>query len=917
MGRTNLWKQSWNGGELSPRMDARTDQIKYAAGAKTLENFIPTVQGPIIRRGGTVFIAPTKNSADRSWLIEFRKNIIDSYILEFGDKIIRFYTNRGFVSDKSVSITGINNALPAVFTSVAHGLSNGQMVQLSGIAGAMGKFLNVQFGIVINTTVDTFSLTDIFGYQIDSSTLPAYTSGGTASRVYQIASPYAAADLTDSGGRLRLRYFQSQDVIYITHPSYPMQTLSRLGNTNWTVANSAIVNGPFQTKNSDVSKTVYLQRTTPTISDAVNNGAGLIRLTVSDTSGIVTGNSIEVYNVAGTTEANGVWAVTVIDGTHLDLISSVFTNAYSGSGNIIGKEGTSVNIIANNDIFTNVGSDELFYVESPITTNLQQWAPGVSISQGTRNQQGLNTYIALNTATTGGNTPTHIAGARFDGPTGVNWLYEDSGWGVIKLNQITTNSNAVGTIQVPPPVINSNSSPQSSLWAHGQFGSKQGYPEVVTVFRDRLTLFKGIQCMGSVSDDYLNFAPKVGGQQTADSGYVITLPIADQVMWAISQNDLLVGTQSEEIIVTEINPSSALGPTNIRTRPQTKHGSVSVQAVPVEFVTMFINKSGQQLRQMVYNWGVSGYTAPDMTMFGEHIPKGPDGMQGISQMDWAADPDTILWGCTTDGRLVGFTYHSEQQVTAWHPHPLGGSDSAAPLASKGFTNATIECVRVIPSPTGFCDDLWLQVKRTINGQEMRYIEYLTLYYTDVPANLKNAFYVDAGLSYNGVKTSKVYGLNHLIGQTVDILGDGGPQAQKIVASDGSVTLQIAASTIQIGLPCPARFVSLRPEGGTQIGTAQTLQKRITKIAIRLLDSLGIKYGDPTSTEPFVKIPFRKVSDPMDTAVPLFTGDKGIPGDSDLDFPAGTNGDGYIEILCDQPLPCTIVGARATMDVIES
>jgi hypothetical protein len=66
---------------------------------------------------------------------------------------------------------------------------------------------------------------------------------------------------------------------------------------------------------------------------AANNGSGLIRLTVGSTSNWTTGQYAYVSGVTGTTEANGLWVVTVVDGTHLDLQSSTFTNAYVSGGN--------------------------------------------------------------------------------------------------------------------------------------------------------------------------------------------------------------------------------------------------------------------------------------------------------------------------------------------------------------------------------------------------------------------------------------------------------------------------------------------------------------------------------------------------------------------------------------------------------
>lgn len=77
------------------------------------------------------------------------------------------------------------------------------------------------------------------------------------------------------------------------------------------------------------------------VTGAANNGAGKIRLTLNALSNahfdIHGQNFIVVYGVGGTTEANGSWAFTIIDSTHIDLIGSTYTNAYTSGGHIGGS----------------------------------------------------------------------------------------------------------------------------------------------------------------------------------------------------------------------------------------------------------------------------------------------------------------------------------------------------------------------------------------------------------------------------------------------------------------------------------------------------------------------------------------------------------------------------------------------------
>lgn len=178
-------RTSFNAGELSPLMDGRVDVAKYSNGCKILENMIPTVQGPAVRRGGTRFVAEVKSSANRTWLARFEFSSTQSFVLEFGNQYIRFYYNRG------------------------------QLL-----------------------------------------------SGGSP---YEIVSPYLLADLTNADGGFAIDMVQSGDIIYMAHPSYPLQKLSRLGNTNWTIAAVDLLNGPFKDQNTTRTQTIYASATTGTV----------------------------------------------------------------------------------------------------------------------------------------------------------------------------------------------------------------------------------------------------------------------------------------------------------------------------------------------------------------------------------------------------------------------------------------------------------------------------------------------------------------------------------------------------------------------------------------------------------------------------------------------------------------------------
>jgi hypothetical protein len=84
------------------------------------------------------------------------------------------------VADSHLTISGITQASPAVVTtSAAHGLSTGDRVIITKVLGMVElntPSRNPYVVTVLSST--TFSLQDIYGNDIDSSSFTAYTSGG-------------------------------------------------------------------------------------------------------------------------------------------------------------------------------------------------------------------------------------------------------------------------------------------------------------------------------------------------------------------------------------------------------------------------------------------------------------------------------------------------------------------------------------------------------------------------------------------------------------------------------------------------------------------------------------------------------------------------------------------------------------------
>lgn len=471
-----------------------------------------------------------------------------------------------------------------------------------------------------------------------------------------------------------------------------------------------------------------------------------------------------------------------------------------------------------------------------------------------------------------------------------------STWGYAKITNVASTTSATAD------VINTfGATTASGSWRLGLYSDTTGYPSCVTFFEDRLA-FGGNTSNPSRIDlsktgDYENFAPSAtDGTVAADNAIAATLNSDDVqvIRWMKGEEKgLLVGTVEGEWIIRPSTQSEALSPTNINAKQSTAHGSANVQAIRAGKAVLFVQKSGRKIRELAYVYEVDGFRSPDMTVLSEHITRG-----GVKEMAYQQEPQSVVWCVRNDGVLLGFTYERDQKVLGWHRHVLGGYSDAGHTAAP-----VVESVASIPSADGTRDELWMVVKRYINGGTKRYIEYMTKMW-EQDDDRSDAFFVDGGLSYYGSATTSGVGAYHLAGETVQCLVDGSTHPDVTISSTGTWTLTRAGSVVHFGHSYNSDGQMLRLEAGAADGTAQGKTQRAHKVVFRLLDSLGLKVGpsfEETGPNKLTRLQFRTSGDNAGEAVPLFTGDK-----DDFTWEGDYSTANYICWRWDQPLPGTIL-----------
>ena len=242
----NMIQTSFAAGEIAPSLYARVDLAKYHIAAKLLRNFFVWVHGGASNRAGTEFVGRCRNSSPAvgcpinpatglpyaAQLIPFQFNILQAYTLEFGHHYMRVIMNSstgnaGYVLEPSIGITGITQANPGVITADNHGYNNGDQIFISGTKTQLDSTPGRQY-LVQNATANTFTLTDLDGNVVNTTSYTAYGgSGGTVARVFTLTTPYAGQDVQT------IKWTQSNDVLTLCHPSYPPADLTRPQHWVW------------------------------------------------------------------------------------------------------------------------------------------------------------------------------------------------------------------------------------------------------------------------------------------------------------------------------------------------------------------------------------------------------------------------------------------------------------------------------------------------------------------------------------------------------------------------------------------------------------------------------------------------------------------------------------------------------------
>lgn len=915
MAKSSPLQPSFSAGEFSARVKGRVDSERYKNGLDTCLNYLPTTQGPLIPRPGFKYVGnDAKDPSKPPAFVEFKFSNTQNYVLEFGDLYVRFYTNNGQITTTSThfKVSGVHGTANVVFNS--------------------SLFFAMRSSPIPNP-----------GESILASSVVLSSS------VLEIQSPYSYPNVHD------LKISQKDDTLYIAHSSYPEYKLQRFSNQDWTIKQVNHQDGPYLPLNTyssfgDMDRFTiipgapsiiygdasmdFLATTGPIFncSSLVDNGSGAIRLHTAGSHNFVTGDRVVVLGVAGTVEANNgtssvsalSWQAKKITDTSLDLIGSVFTNAFSGGGTI---------------------------------------RPAIWQSNGASTRFSDHGRLIALVRTDGGRAWGRISRvrdmARFD-------FHVDS----VSSPAVTNTSAIYWHLGVWSEL---NGYPQAITFHQDRkfLGGTPAYPQ---------------QVEASVVGEYENFAASGSSfVPTDNSALQRTLASAQKnpLFWFKSEaNGLLAGAADVEWKITPSNQAAALTPSNFNAAVTSHFGSHNTDAVQAGNATLYVQKGQRRVRELNFFYQVDTYRSTDLSELSDHLSQ-----PGIEELWVQKEPIPVIWARRTDGQLVSMVYGRDDQAlkVGWSKHRLGGqSDSggSAPVIKSGavipspdgsfdqlwvavqrFVNGTsvlnVEYMTKVYDDETAQEDSFhvdsggsynssvsisaISISQSslitanahgfVNGDLVKITKVIGLnssftnsdgivfnsnlfntrifmvgsaatntFFPKDPSSNADISSVGYSAYFSGGEVRKlvstISGATWLKNETVSVLADGKIHNQVLVNSAGVLTLEYSAAVVQFGHSYNCDGKTLRPDSGSQDGTAIGKKMRPSRAAF-MLHNVGEMYVGPSFTRltPLASVEkFQADLSNADMPTPLFSGIARESLESEHNF------DGQICFRQKSPLP---------------
>ncbi len=846
MAKEEIAVRNFSGGELSSKMYGRFDLAIYKNGCRRVQNFITETQGPARYRTGTRYVHHTRLNRNANLLL-FEFNDVQSYQLEFTDGFLRFYKDEGVITFDAVALTDITQADPGVVTSNSHGLSNGDEVFIESVLGMIE--VNGKSFIVAGVTANTFELNDVDGNTVDTSGFTAYISGGVFKKVVEIVSPY-----TDALDLFQLDISQTADIAYITHPFYEPRKLTRTSNTAWTLSRYTRIDDPFLDKK--------------VITDITQASPAVV---TSNAHGFSNGNTVIIEEVVGMTQINSqpyklknvttnTFELTDLDDVNLDTSSF---SAYVSDG---------------------FASDQNLLPSAVTFYESRLWFGGPDATPdkffGSRSPEGAG--------------DPNPGDPRFDDFTvgtdpdnAVEFTIADAEVNNIRWLRGTDRLLLAGTFGTEVKITGETSeaaiAPDS---INVRAENRLGVADIRPVNKENIVIYiqRGKRTLRSFEFDALadsfisvdrnlvseEITQGIFKQMTWQSG-------RPNILWTVLENGELLGLtfKSREDVSGWHRHNTKSGSdkfTSVSTLPRpTGFDQIwvvverTINGLTRRYVEFFTDVAVMPNRLDFFT-AVEEKVANDATFQRATAEAQKEYVHLDSSLTFDGSATTLALGATiTPGAVTGNSVTFTASTPIFKTSDIDREIRKKALVGVGFGRAKI---------TGFTSST------VVTCQIIQDFDFTTA--------------IPAGDWY--LTTDSLSGLDHLEGETVQVVTDGSVHRDLVVAA-GVITLDFQSSKVHIGMKFIGFLQPMAIEGTGTTGPGQTKSKNVYRVGARFSETLFAEFGtDIYEPEVFVfsDMPLQ-VGDPT----PIFTGVKTLPYTDDWEE------DKIVYIRQTKPVPCNV------------
>lgn len=720
---TSTAQRNFAAGEISPSLYGRTDQLKYATGLRQCRNFGVQRHGGVANRAGTAYVGATKNNGVAR-LIKFVFNDDQTYALEFGDRYIRFFSLGG-----RVVVSGVVAWVTATVYAVGDLRSDGGVTYYCTAAHTSGA--TTEPGVGAAWQSNWYALT------------------GT---IYEIPSPYLVADLDG------LQVVQSADVLTIVHTSYAPRELRRAGHTTWTLV--PIVFGPSVTTVGTITPTGGIAGTIRYWAVTAVGGEGdeeglpstvsaLNKVPDAGTPTVLSWNPVPTaiaYNIYRSLDGSSYGFVAQTGGTPATRSDTSWTTTTSTASTSTPSVLTAAGTQARNPCVAAVGEkafDGYYTIVGSATVSATGAAPlsttGLVRLYYSRDgeprvdagDQYVATVAGVGSATVALSLVLSVPDNGYTTLT-IDIVPEVIGAGTGTFSTAFTGTS-ISNSTVSLSYSDVNLAPDYSISPPTQrtlFASAGAYPGVVGQYQQRRGFADSVNNPESVWFSRIGSRASFAISTPLQDDDAVTFSLAgrqvNEVRHMIDLGRLVIFTSGGEFMV-EGDASGILTPFAVNLRQQLYHGAARLQPIIIGNAALYVQARGTIVRDLVYD-SIESFKTNDLTLFASHL------FDGYSLVDWDFQQvqHSTLWAVRSDGTMVALTYLREQEIWGWHRHD---------------TDGVIERVCVVPE--GEEDAVYLVVAREINGSTARYIERMADRTITDLTDVRDLFFVDCGLTYDG------------------------------------------------------------------------------------------------------------------------------------------------------------------------